>query len=323
LSSVQPGSVLGDICRSEAMNCFSNQFCRQTLELTGDSLPPASKCTTKVLSPDLQDSFVELTKNYRFSDASEIARLSKAVKEGDGDTAVDLLLAEGNIQISWSDIPAPAELEKKLRDWPGFSRFVSMQHIQEPGACFAVMDSFRILCGLRRGPYGMQNINTLLAQQLATGSGPLSQPNLSQQKRAPSSLGGQPVMVTKNDYNLQLFNGDVGIILPDPDRKDTLRVFFREESGTLRDIALALLPDHETVFAMTVHKSQGSEFARVLLILPDQDSPVLTRELLYTAITRAREKLEIWGRKEIFVSAVKRQIKRTSGLAKALWDVDR
>ena len=126
-------------------------------------------------------------------------------------------------------------------------------------------------------------------------------------------------MITQNDYSLQLFNGDVGIILPDPKRKNALRVFFRAESGTVRDIALPLLPAHETVFAMTVHKSQGSEFDRILLILPDRDSPLLTRELLYTAITRARKKVEIWGKKDIFCRAVKRQITRTSGLAETLW----
>ena len=322
LASVQPGSVLGDICCSEIMNCFSNQFCRQTLELSGESLPPVSNCTVEMSSPGLQDSFVELTKNYRFSDDSGIARLSKAVKEGDGDGAVDLLLAEENSQISWSDIPAPAELEKKLQEWSGFSSYVSMQHAQEPDACFAVMDSFRILCGLRRGPYGMEKINTILAQQLTTGNSTHSQRNPSQYKRAISSMAGQPVMITRNDYNLKLYNGDVGIILPDPERKDALRVFFREESGNVRNIALSLLPAHETVFAMTVHKSQGSEFARVLLILPDQDSPLLTRELLYTAITRASEKVEVWSRKDIFASAVKRRIKRSSGLAEALWEYE-
>jgi exodeoxyribonuclease V alpha subunit len=126
-------------------------------------------------------------------------------------------------------------------------------------------------------------------------------------------------MVTQNDYNLGLFNGDVGLIMPDSEKQQSLRAFFRDEYGSLRHIAPSLLPGHETVFAMTVHKSQGSEFNRVLLILPDRDSPLLTRELLYTAITRAREKVEIWGRKAIFASAVKRQIKRTSGLAEALW----
>lgn len=319
LASVQPGSVLGDICHSKIMDCFSNNFCQQTLELTGEILPPASKCTMKITSPGLQDSFVELVENYRFSDESEIARLGKAVKAGDGDGAVDLLLAEKNSQVSWSEIPAPAELEKKLQGWSGFPHYISMQHTQEPKAAFAVMDSFRILCGLRSGPYGMQKINTILAQQLASINGPLSRPNFSEHGHSSSFLAGQPVMVTQNDYNLQLFNGDVGIILPDSTRKNALRVYFREESGKVRNIPLPLLPAHETVFAMTVHKSQGSEFDRVLLILPDQDSPLLTRELLYTAITRAREKVEIWGRKDVFCRAVKRQITRTSGLTEALW----
>jgi exodeoxyribonuclease V alpha subunit len=319
LASVQPGSVLGDICRPEIMNCFSDKFCQQTLELSGEILSPASKSTIEISTSGLQDSFVELVKNYRFSDESSIARLSNAVKEGDGDRAVDILLAEDNNQVSWSEIPSPAELERKLQNWTGFAQYASMQHTREPDSCFTVLDSSRILCGLRRGPYGMQRINTILAHQLASRSTPLSQTNFSQRKHTPSYLAGQPVMITQNDYSLQLFNGDVGIILPDSGRKGALRVFFRTESGTLRDIALALIPAHETVFAMTVHKSQGSEFDRVLLILPDQDSPLFTRELLYTAITRAREKVEIWGRKDVFYQAVKRQVTRTSGLAETLW----
>ncbi|MBW2466044.1 MAG: ATP-binding domain-containing protein [Deltaproteobacteria bacterium] len=195
-----------------------------------------------------------------------------------------------------------------------------MQRTHDPENCFGALDDFRILCGLRRGPYGVQRINRVLAHQLKTGKTPHSYgEKYNHPVPAMHFSAGQPVMVTQNDYNLQLFNGDVGIILPDPDRKKSLRAFFKEETGAVRDIALPLLPPHETVFAMTVHKSQGSEFAKVLLILPDQDSPVLTRELIYTGITRARESIEIWGRKEIFVSAVKRRIKRTSGLAEALW----
>ena len=126
-------------------------------------------------------------------------------------------------------------------------------------------------------------------------------------------------MVTRNDYSLQLFNGDVGIILPDTNKNGALRAFFRKDSRALHDIAPAMLPEHETVFAMTVHKSQGSEFDNVLLVLPDQDSPVLSRELLYTAITRARCRVEVWGRKDIFLSAVQKRIKRASGLSDALW----
>jgi exodeoxyribonuclease V alpha subunit len=130
---------------------------------------------------------------------------------------------------------------------------------------------------------------------------------------------GQPVMITRNDYNLQLFNGDVGIVFPDPESHNQHRVYFANDSGEIRKIIPTMLPAYETVYAMTVHKSQGSEFDNVLLILPNRDSPVLTRELLYTAITRARYKVEIWGKKDVFRSAVGKQILRESGLNEILW----
>jgi len=322
LASVQPGSILGDICNPGVMPSFSADFSREISKITGDPLPASATCSRKELYSGLQDSFIELVDNYRFSDVSGIAGLSRAVKDGDGDEALELMLADKTGQVSWSDIPAPAGLEKMLREWPGLSHYASMQHAQEPGGCFAVMDNFRILCGLRRGPYGMENINGILAHSLATGGSTPFRTLSYQFKHAARFSAGQPVMITRNDYNLKLFNGDVGVILPALDRKDVLRCYFREESGTIRDIALPMLPEHETVFAMTIHKSQGSEFNRVLLILPDQDSPLLTRELLYTAISRAREKVEIWCRKEIFAAAVKRRVQRTSGLAAALWGCD-
>ena len=319
LASVQPGSVLGDICNPEVMNTFSAAFSQKISEITGQSMTSASTCSRKGISVAMQDSFVELVDNYRFSNKSGIARLSRAVKNGDENEALKLLLADKTDQVSWSDIPAPAKLEKRLLNWPGFSQYAAMKHIREPVACFAVIDNFCILCGLRRGPFGMEKTNGFLARSLATASSPFPRASSDQLKQEAYFSAGQPLMITRNDYNLQLYNGDVGIILPAPDKKDALRCFFKGESGTVRDIALPLLPEHETVFAMTVHKSQGSEFARVLLILPDQDSPLLTRELLYTAITRAREKVEIWSSKEIFTAAVKRQVTRTSGLSEALW----
>jgi len=127
-------------------------------------------------------------------------------------------------------------------------------------------------------------------------------------------------LIKTNNYNLGLFNGDVGITLPDRSSKDSLRVYFPAADGTFRKFHPLRLPDHETVFAMTVHKSQGSEFNDVLLILPDRDVPVLTRELIYTAITRARDRIEIWGSEEIFKIAVSRRIERMSGLRDALWN---
>jgi len=108
-------------------------------------------------------------------------------------------------------------------------------------------------------------------------------------------------------------------VLPHPTTRE-LRVWFRDVEGRVRDFAPGRLPEHETVFAMTVHKSQGSEFSRVLIILPDRDSPVLTRELIYTAVTRAREKVEVWLAENVFALALARRTRRTSGLADRLWN---
>ncbi len=320
LASVQPGSVLGDICHALSMATFSTEFCRFISEYTDYSIAPAPQPWTQTAPFSLQDSFVELKQSYRFDPGSEIARLGTAVKEGDGAGALDLLLGAQDGSLTWSDVPASAEIGKKLQDCPDIAHFTALQQIQGPDSCFTHLESFRILCALRSGPFGMERVNMLLEQFIAQQMQDDSRNHPAEQSAGiKTDLPFRPVMVTRNDYNLQLYNGDVGIIMPDPKKQRSLRVFFRGEAGLLRNIAPTLLPGHETVFAMTVHKSQGSEFNRVLLILPDRDSPLLTRELLYTAITRAREKVEIWGRKEIFVAAVKRQINRTSGLPEALW----
>ena len=126
-------------------------------------------------------------------------------------------------------------------------------------------------------------------------------------------------MVTQNDYNLNLFNGDVGIVMKDD--QDVLKVYFPTPDGSFRLISPFMLPQWELVYAMTVHKSQGSEFTEVLMILPDQPSPVVTRELIYTGITRAKEKVIIWGTDSqendppsLFESFVSKKVERHSGL---------
>jgi len=108
-------------------------------------------------------------------------------------------------------------------------------------------------------------------------------------------------MITKNDYGMKLFNGNVGLILPDPERNGELGAFFRDTAGGLRRFAPVRLPAHETVYALTIHKSHGPEFDHILMILPDRDAPVLTRELIYTAITRARKSVTLWGEEELFI----------------------
>jgi len=127
---------------------------------------------------------------------------------------------------------------------------------------------------------------------------------------------GRPVMISGNDYTLKLFNGDIGIAMND---NRELRVFFLSPDKTLRSFHPLRLPEHETAYSMTVHKSQGSEFAKILLILPDKDFPILTKELIYTGVTRARTELEIWSKEEIFAAAAARKIQRMSGLRDVLW----
>jgi exodeoxyribonuclease V alpha subunit len=271
---------------------------------------------------------VELCENYRFGKESGIGAASSAVRDGEEGWALAILQQGGYADIGWHDLPPPEVLPAALRDLvvERFGPFLTALTFQEMMTAF---ESFRILCALRQGPFGVVALNSLVESILVR-----------ERLIAPVAwYRGRPIMITQNDYNLQLFNGDVGIILPhdwgndqagknvpsaseaiqDREPEFGMRAFFLSASGTVRKLSPARLPAFETVYAMTVHKSQGSEFGEVLLLLPDRDSPVLTRELLYTGITRARRKAVIWGREPIFRAAAARRIHRHSGLRDALW----
>jgi exodeoxyribonuclease V alpha subunit len=161
-----------------------------------------------------------------------------------------------------------------------------------------------VLCATRRGPRGAETVNARVTAALGVQG---------------EWYAGRPVLVTQNDYALRLFNGDVGIALPDPTVDGRLRVYFEAEKGGLRRIPPLRLPPHETTYAMTIHKSQGSEFTRVLLVLPPEDSRLATRELLYTGLTRAREAVAVWADQQVLRTAVGRRLVRSSGLRDALW----
>ena len=167
-----------------------------------------------------------------------------------------------------------------------------------------------VLCALRNGPFGVSSIN-LLAEQILAEKGLI--------QSGSRWYKGRPIMITANDYNLGLFNGDTGILWPDDSPEKKLRAYFPDPNGQLRSLAPSRLLAHETVFASTVHKSQGSEFDQVLLLLPSHDTRAMTRELIYTGITRAKAAVEIWGRKEVFSLALQRRVQRTSGLRDAIW----
>jgi exodeoxyribonuclease V alpha subunit len=172
-----------------------------------------------------------------------------------------------------------------------------------------------ILCATRKGPFGVEAVNAYVETALKR-MGFIRETGFHRREWYP----GRPVLITRNNYDLGLFNGDIGITLPDQSSTDgRLYVFFSGSEGDVRRFLPSRLSDHETAFAMTVHKSQGSEFDHVLLVLPDRDSPLLTKELVYTGITRARKEVTLWGSETIIRTAVSRKIKRASGLKDALW----
>ena len=298
LASVEPGAVFGDICEAADANRFSSAFKQHAKGLTGYTLPET------VRNPSaLADSAVVLEKNYRFGGQSGIGILSGLVKAGDGRAAFELLNSSGFGDISWRDVPSAEGLARALeRD--SLDYHADYLKADGPVAAFALFNKFHMLCALREGPYGVASINQMI-QELCARRGLI--------RREGRWYRGQPLLVIANDYRLKLFNGDVGILLDDPETI-SLRVFFPTEEGTFRKILPGRLTAYETAHAMTVHKSQGSEFEHILVLLPDRHSEVVTRELIYTAITRARKRVEVWGREEIFVEAVSSRTRRVSGL---------
>jgi exodeoxyribonuclease V alpha subunit len=209
--------------------------------------------------------------------------------------------------IAWRAI-APAGLPALVADQIA-PRFRAYLEAPSPQQAFAAFESFRVLCALREGPFGVEAINRLIEQELT---------RLRWIRPEERWYAGRPLIMTRNDYGLRLFNGDIGLIWPDAESGGALRAVFAGGDGTVRKLQPSRLPEHETVYAMTVHKSQGSEFDDVLLLLPDQPSPVVTRELIYTGLTRARARVLICGNRPAFADAVARTVERSSGLADRL-----
>ena len=274
LASVDAGSVLGDICKAGAENPHS----------------------------PLGSSLVMLEKNYRFQAGSGIAEISRAVNGGFEKESLELLKSRAS-DIIWQKLPPREELKNALtkKVVEGYQSYLFAESVSD---ALALFDQFRVLCALREGAYGVSGLNQTVESILACKG--LIRP-------AGPFYRGRPLLVTVNNYAMRLFNGDTGILFPDPEQGGSLRAFFPAPDGGVRSIAPERLPLHETAFAITIHKSQGSEFDRVLMILPPVDSDILTRELLYTGITRAKKSVEIWANEEIFCAAVRKKTTRNSG----------
>lgn len=301
LASVEAGSAFRDICTPGFKLGISASLAEAFAKTTGEKLDGTSAERAPIHSV-----VVELRRNYRFRPAAGIGELSNAVNRGDAKAAIAVLKSGGPVR--WRPTPSLRNFERELRERI-FPRFEKLLRLSDPAIALKQLGEFAVLCALRRGPFGADTVNALLEGMLREtglieGTGRYH--------------AGEPIIIVRNDYNIGLFNGDLGIVLTDIVTGE-LRVFFRGEGEEVLNFAPGRLPAHEPAFALTVHKSQGSEFHDALVILPERDAPVLTRELLYTGITRVRETVEVWSSEEILRQTIERKIERSSGLRERLW----
>ena len=303
LASVEAGNVLGELCARADGGHYRTETRAWLESLTGERIPEDLVDTR---GEPLDQGVVKLRHSWRFGAASGIGQLAEAVNRGDAPGTREVLRA-GHADLAWVELDARDAVLRRLvleghaegaagaGERAGYRHYLQ-QVAQAPAndapreafdawarSVLRAYGSFQLLCAVRRGPYGVEGLNVRIAALLHA------------EKLTPSATGwyaGRPVMVTRNDYTLGLMNGDVGIALPLPVPEDPqrslLRVAFEGSDGGIRWILPSRLPEVETVFAMTVHKSQGSEFGHAALLLPEQASRVLTRELVYTGITRAK-----------------------------------
>ncbi|MCX5869470.1 MAG: exodeoxyribonuclease V subunit alpha [Deltaproteobacteria bacterium] len=290
------------------------------LVLLGDKDQLASVESGAVLADCIQalpDNTVTLHKSYRFN--HEISAFARAVNRNDSTAAWSMLTnntqeatTTRGLQLLQGPLP-DFIVARYLRYMEKVAALPGNRQEDDIRPLFQCLNRFRVLCATRHGAGGVEILNRQVEQKLAAGNYPC-QPG--------GWYPGRPVIILNNDYGLNLFNGDIGICLPDPPSQPAasgrFKVWFEHEDGSLKGYQPYRLPECETVFAMTIHKSQGSEFTEVLVVLPASDSPLLTRELIYTAVTRARTRVLIAGDQAIFTAAVNRTISRSSGLHEML-----
>ncbi|WP_156688240.1 exodeoxyribonuclease V subunit alpha [Mycobacterium sp. Marseille-P9652] len=278
------------------------------LILVGDPDQLASVEAGAVLA-DLVDGLSERTdtrvaalrSSHRFGES--IGALAAAIRAGDADRAITLLRAGGE-HVEWIDEPDPTDRLRAIL-LPHALRVREAAVLGADAVALAAIDGHRLLCAHRRGPFGVQRWNREVHRWLTDESG---LPAWSEW------YAGRPLLVTANDYGLRVYNGDTGVVVARP---DGLRAVVAGAAGTL-DFATSRLSDVETMYAMTIHKSQGSQADEVTVLLPGEDSRMLTRELFYTAVTRAKVKVRVVGSEAAIRIAIGRRAVRASGLRQRL-----
>ncbi|SHN09782.1 DNA helicase/exodeoxyribonuclease V, alpha subunit [Duganella sacchari] len=304
LASVEAGAVLGDLCH----NAEAGEYLPETLSYvqasTGQQIPDDYAGHG---GPIAQQT-VMLRESRRFG--GPIGELALAVNAGNAAKAVEVLRSGQDGKVAWTDFAQPADmLQLALSGYRQYLQLIKNSIADADDvvrlAILRSFEGFRILCAVRDGEWGVSGLNDAIEQRLQS-AGLL--------KRTGEWYVGRPVMVTRNDYATGVFNGDIGLTLPDPARPGALRVYF-SEGETVRSVLATRLRNVETAFAMTVHKSQGSEFAHTAMVLPKDGGSMLARELIYTGITRARDYFTLLTPNgQVLLDAIGQRTQRASGL---------
>jgi exodeoxyribonuclease V alpha subunit len=301
LSSVEGGAVFGDICGS-AEGVYTENFTLQGRGIFGIDFPGA--VMENPHASKMNDSLIVLKKSYRFSGRSGIGILADLIKKGDASAALDILGDDSYPDVKFADGTAPDRIGEIYRS--SALSILDGTDFSTENKIAALIGQFSILTAVRRGPLGAEGMNSM-AENVLFRLGVISP--------GEKFYHGRPVMISRNDYSLSLFNGDIGIT----SNTGTAEVVFPGNDGETRVVHPSRLPEHETAFAMTIHKSQGSEFNNVLVVMPDKWNMIMTRELLYTAVTRARSGVVIAAGADIIREMIVTPTRRMSGLKKKLW----
>jgi exodeoxyribonuclease V alpha subunit len=300
LASVEAGSLLGDLCLAVDENKL-NRFTSESCGWINGFIPEPARQITEAhhatTDGPLTGRIVELRLSHRFKAQGEIGRLSRAIITGDTDAISAMAEAPASPEVRFDTDCS----DKLLEDFiSGYAEYIREP---DPSEALKKLNQLRVLVAVREGPRGLYAVNRRIEQLL-------------QQQRLISTTTDfyehRPVIVTRNNYELDLFNGDVGITRMENGRA---RVWFEGADGQMRSVPAASLSHCETVFAMTIHKSQGSEFNRVLVLLPEgTDTPILTRELLYTGVTRAKKSVLLQAGLDTLLHTTRERVRRVSGV---------
>jgi exodeoxyribonuclease V alpha subunit len=309
LSSVEAGAVFGDLC-DFISNGYSQSRADELSRLTGYIIPIEDQPTSVIT-----DSICLLKKSYRFNESSGIGLLANAVKEGRY-LDVKKLLADNALQdINYYELSSNQTYQAVLNDcvehYKHYLKTIKQHQNNDIATILTKFSEYRLLCAVREGKFGVEGLNKQIELLLAKHK-------LIEIRHCDQWYIGRPVMILRNSTSLGLYNGDIGITLTAEQDNSKLRVYFPFSDGTIKGFSPYRLPEHETAYAMTIHKSQGSEFDHVNIILPTEFSPLLNRSLLYTAITRAKKSVSIYADTKILERVVKSQIHRESGLVEQI-----